>query len=171
MNRETVGLTIMDAQPFHNGHCELINEMLNTCSVGIILLSTLKERTNEHPLSYEERKLMIKNCYPNEIDNILFVSKYDERKLENSDQWFNRIWGQCVAMYSVCPTHYFSGRDGELEKNISKRMQLVTLHNNSSKSKSIRNSASKGDYQKMYLNMHPVNALIFQTISEDIIRA
>ena len=168
MNRLDVGLTILNAQPLHNGHCEVIDTMLETCGVGIVLLSTGGERTRQYPLSYEERELMIKHCYPDEYECSLFVAPYEERKLENDSMWFHRVWGKCITILSSCPTHYFSARNEDLDRRIGEQMVKINCQDTMVRSQNIRSGALKGDFSLANKHMHPMNAQMFKMIIEGV---
>ena len=53
-------------QPFHNGHKNLFDKMLNECNHATLILGSAQEsRTAKNPFNVEERIFMIKNVYGN----------------------------------------------------------------------------------------------------------
>lgn len=60
-----IALLIGRWQPFHKGHKYLINKAREDFERIVIGVgSSQKSRTPENPLSYEEREVTIKSCYP-----------------------------------------------------------------------------------------------------------
>lgn len=75
-------------QPFHRGHHQVVDEYREEYDLEIAIGSSEKEGTEENPLSFEERKKLIKSCYPDiEIKGIAD---------EDSGEEGNRIWLQKV---------------------------------------------------------------------------
>lgn len=66
MNKHKHGLAVMRCQPFHIGHINLINHMLEDCDAVTVVLGSIQEkRTEKNPFSYQQRKEMIQNYYKN----------------------------------------------------------------------------------------------------------
>ncbi len=79
------GLVIGRFQPFHYGHQHIINEVLLSGKTPIILLGCGGDET-KNPLTYSQRKELIKLIYPD--TEIIFKCVYDR---ENWTEWFDDV--------------------------------------------------------------------------------
>lgn len=78
------GLISMRAQPFHRGHQEIVNEILLKGLTPIMVLGSSNHGRNlgKNPLTYAQRKELIRLIYPN--IPIVFVRGVD---YANWDEW------------------------------------------------------------------------------------
>lgn len=70
-------------QPFHKGH-EKIIERHKDEELCIIIGSSNKSRTNDNPLSTDERKEIIKSCYPE-------INLYSVNDYKSDQKWIESI--------------------------------------------------------------------------------
>ncbi|MFT4892999.1 MAG: nicotinamide-nucleotide adenylyltransferase [Candidatus Nanohaloarchaea archaeon] len=71
-------------QPFHLGHQKVIEEYRAEYSLKIVIGSAGKSRTEENPLTAEEREKIIRECYP----DIEILYKEDH---ESDKQWIKDL--------------------------------------------------------------------------------
>jgi bifunctional NMN adenylyltransferase/nudix hydrolase len=96
MKQYDVGVCIMRAQPFHNGHLHLIEQaMLNTKKVIILLGSANKASNIKNPFSFDERAKMI-------CDTLTHLDGVSGRQ-DTPEAWINRA--------SVLPLKDFTYND------------------------------------------------------------
>lgn len=61
------GLCVMRCQPFHIGHANIINTMLEKCGMVTVVLGSIQvqrsDQDEKNPFNYLQRKQMIKNYY------------------------------------------------------------------------------------------------------------
>ena len=75
-------------QPFHNGHKAVIERALELAhEVVIVVGSSFTARSLRNPFTFEERKAMIKACFPTERVHIVPVSDYPF----DDDKWVSAI--------------------------------------------------------------------------------
>jgi bifunctional NMN adenylyltransferase/nudix hydrolase len=88
MKKYRHGLAVMRAQPFHSGHRSLVDKMMEDCSyITIILGSIAEKRTLNNPFTFEERRTMIVNVYP-ERKNVNIFGLAD---IPNDDDWCDYV--------------------------------------------------------------------------------
>lgn len=75
-------------QPFHRGHHQVVEEYQEKYDLEIAIGSSEKEETEENPLSFEERKKLIRNCYPD--IRIIGVSDEDNGE-EGNQKWLQKV--------------------------------------------------------------------------------
>jgi nicotinamide-nucleotide adenylyltransferase len=62
LKRYNYGLAIMRLQPFHFGHVQLIDRIIDECNHVVVGIGSAQEkRTYNNPFSYEERKKMVES--------------------------------------------------------------------------------------------------------------
>jgi bifunctional NMN adenylyltransferase/nudix hydrolase len=77
------GITVMRAQPFHKGHARLIDVMLHECEEVTVLIGSAQESgSQKNPFNFEQRELMIENCY--DLDNVFIIGIHD---INNPKEW------------------------------------------------------------------------------------
>lgn len=79
-------------QPFHEGHYKVVNHLKDNYSkVEILIGSKNTSRTLDNPLTFEERKKIIENCFP----NIKITGIEDEEKdKEGNKKWVKKLEGK-----------------------------------------------------------------------------
>lgn len=78
-------------QPFHEGHKNVVEEYRDKFDVfKIIVGSADKEREEENPLTFEERKEIIHECFP---DIEVLPLKDEEKTEEGNREWVEKIEG------------------------------------------------------------------------------
>jgi len=116
-SKKKFGLINGRFQPFHKGHQEIINEILLEDLIPIIVLgsSNKKRDLNKNPLTYAQRKELIRLVYPN--IPIVFVRGVD---YENWDIWYEEL------IHLVGKT-----LSNEFDRDTNKRLQddLIIFHN------------------------------------------
>jgi len=77
-------------QPFHLGHRNVIEEEReNFDSFVIVIGSADKGRTEDNPLTFEERKELVKSCFP-EIE-IVELEDAESKQEEDNQEWCQRL--------------------------------------------------------------------------------
>lgn len=95
-----LGYIIGRFNPLHLGHHNLIEYLLSNCDDHIIFIGSSNEsRTNKNPLTFEERKSLIKLYYPN--TNIL--SMPDNISI---DIWKNEFHSKINNYINASKKHY-----------------------------------------------------------------
>lgn len=75
-------------QPFHQGHYNVIEEYREKYDLTIVVGSAGESRTEENPLSFEERKEIIESCVP----DIEIIGLEDEEKDEDGNKrWIEKL--------------------------------------------------------------------------------
>lgn len=99
------GFTIMRAQPFHLGHKTIIERIQSDGRVPIVLLGSINEaQTLRNPLSFEERKELIRNEFP----GIRVLGVPDS---QNWDTWRSHI----IAVVPKDIPMYYAHQDEDLQ--------------------------------------------------------
>ncbi len=82
------GMFIGRCQPFHKGHIEIINEILLNGRTPIVVLGSSNQHRNmnKNPLTYAQRKELIRLVFPN--INILFIRAID---YDSWDKWYDEL--------------------------------------------------------------------------------
>ncbi|MFB6208073.1 MAG: adenylyltransferase/cytidyltransferase family protein [Candidatus Nanohaloarchaea archaeon] len=75
-------------QPFHLGHKQVIDQYREDYEIVIVVGSASESRTEENPLSFEERKELIHECYPGA--NIVPQRDY-EKNDEGNQKWIEEV--------------------------------------------------------------------------------
>lgn len=74
-------------QPFHLGHYKVIEERLNDFDNFVVIVGSAgKARSDENPLTFEERKSLIQACFP----SLEIIPLEDKGKTEDG----NRKWAE-----------------------------------------------------------------------------
>lgn len=80
-------------QPFHNGHKDLIEKALERSVEVIVFIGSVQEsRTNKNPYTFEERRAMILNVFP---ERVKVVPLKDS---PTNEQWIETIKQTLVDM-------------------------------------------------------------------------
>ena len=76
-------------QPFHNGHESVVKKYRDDYDEFCIVIgSSEKEGTKNNPLSFEERKKVIQECFP----DLKVLSLADEEKDEKGNKkWISKL--------------------------------------------------------------------------------
>ena len=100
-----IGLAVIRAQPFHNGHGHLIATMLADSETGIVLLggkdSPLDAR---NPFTYQERAQMLKNACPSARLRIGGINDIGCPPL-----WAAHVMFETWEQFKLQPTAYYAG--------------------------------------------------------------
>jgi len=106
-------LAVMRCQPLHFGHIRLIDEAMKDRPVVLVLGSTQEHGTSRNPLTYSERKRMVKTYYNNlGLWNRMFVMGMpDTFSLDWADRVFEKI-ARVAPQYRI--THVYGGTDYDL---------------------------------------------------------
>lgn len=73
-------------QPFHNGHLHIFNQALKWSDNILVIVGSVNEpRTPKNPFTYQERCLLIKNCF-DKTSNLTFEGVEDSKY--NDRSWF-----------------------------------------------------------------------------------
>lgn len=109
---ERVGLAVMRLQPFHLGHCRIINNMIQQCETAIVCIGSAQEkRTKHNPYTVEERITMLRNVYG---DRIKFIPLTDIGAA-NPKQWVNYICDKIIKLGLTAPTDYYTGSEADAQ--------------------------------------------------------
>ncbi len=101
------GFLVLRAQPFHIGHQSLIDKMLAECTHVTVVLGSIQEQgSHRNPFSFDERKQMIQNVYPN--INIMGIAD-----INNATTWGKYVVDCITKNYpdQPKPDTYYAGSD------------------------------------------------------------
>ena len=86
-------------QPFHRGHRKVIEDKRKDYDdFCIVIGSKEKEKTEDNPLSFEERKEIIEACYP----DIEIIGISDEEKNDKGNKkWLEKVEEKSGADYII----------------------------------------------------------------------
>ncbi|QKQ98645.1 adenylyltransferase/cytidyltransferase family protein [Candidatus Nanohaloarchaea archaeon] len=102
-------------QPFHQGHREVVEEYIDEHELAIAIGSANEEGSEENPLSFEERKEIIRACYP-EIE-VVGLEDFDEDE-EGNFRWLKELKENTSAEKVISQNNLVKRlvrEDGELE--------------------------------------------------------
>jgi len=101
-------LAVMRLQPMHEGHKILIEKMLELCDDVIIAVGSAQEsRTDKNPFSYEERKKMLLDVFPD--SKTLSIIPLADIGAKSKKEWTDYLIKELKKNSLPSPTHYFSG--------------------------------------------------------------
>ena len=90
-----IGVFIGRFQPFHIGHYDAINQIIQECDlVKIIIGSSNKSRTKDNPLTFEERKKIIES---QKIKNTIIFGLKD---IKDDDNWCKNLL-KLIGKYDI----------------------------------------------------------------------
>lgn len=75
-------------QPFHEGHKQVVDSYIDEYELVLAIGSASEEGTEENPLSFEDRKKIIRGCYP-EVE-IVGLEDF-ERDDEGNRKWLEHL--------------------------------------------------------------------------------
>jgi bifunctional NMN adenylyltransferase/nudix hydrolase len=89
----SIGIYIGRFQPIHNGHKSIIDSILKNEDFVIIIIGSKNKNNQRNPFSYEERKTIIEELYPNKNIYIKGLDDFDNDNIwiENLDSIINEI--------------------------------------------------------------------------------
>lgn len=109
-----VGLMIGRFQPLHNRHKEIIDYMLQECSVVVIGIGSAQLCYGKrHPFTVHERELMVRLVFP--TDKIKIIKLHDITIDGNPEQWVVDVRWMDYVLDEIkknnipAPTDYYSG--------------------------------------------------------------
>ena len=82
---ERVGVFMGRCQPFSNAHNDIIQEMIRDGIKPVIILGSINKNDERNPLTFEERKALIKKIYP---FGVKIVGLPDQ---DNWEDWMNSV--------------------------------------------------------------------------------
>ena len=86
--RYRYGMVIGRFQPFHYGHECIITRALNECEYVVVIIGSAQEsRLPHNPLTAEERISMIRECFWDEQNRLLFLPLEDRPAINNDSSW------------------------------------------------------------------------------------
>ena len=80
------GLFVGRCQPFTNGHNAIIQKIIRNGKIPIMILGSIDKINEKNPLSFEDRKKVIKKVYP--VSGIKFIGLEDKN---NWNKWFDNV--------------------------------------------------------------------------------
>ena len=111
-----VGLMVGRFQPLHDGHCKIINKMIQDCETAIVCLgSAQKSRELHDPWTVEERMQMIKNvygAYNNKGEYVgcrVKIVPLNDLGAANPEQWTDYIFEKLAKLGLPEPMDYYTG--------------------------------------------------------------
>ena len=113
-------------EPIHKGHQLLIDEAFKLeKNVAILICSSQESRTRQNPLSYEERKELIKKIYPKAI-----IIPVPDMGIGNNEKWGDFLL-DTLKKYDCEPTFFVTGeeerRESWFRKEILKEMKIIKI--------------------------------------------
>ena len=118
MSNKRVGLIVGRFQPLHEGHCRIINTMIQSCETAIVCLgSAQKSRELDNPWTVEERMTMLRNvygAYSNKGEylgcRIKIVPLVDlGASSARPEEWTDYVFEKLDKLDLPNPTDYFTG--------------------------------------------------------------
>ncbi len=104
-----VGLVHGRFQPFHNGHKFLVDQMLNECDLGVVLIGSVGKIDNKNPYDLETRKEMIRAVYERNKKLLIGANIDLDSPYSKTAQW-DVVFSSCVlSLTGHLPTHVFVG--------------------------------------------------------------
>lgn len=101
-----LGFMVGRMQPIHKGHQQLIDLGLEMCEKFVILLGSSNEsRTKNNPLTFEERKSLIKAIYGDRVEVYPIVNI----GIGYVPEWGNYIMNTIKFYYGELPDFYIGG--------------------------------------------------------------
>lgn len=117
-----VGLTIMRAQPLHEGHESIIRKMITECDIVVVLLGSAQESgTEKNPFTAKQRARMIKNIFGTGV----LVAGIDD--LGNIDLWVGYVLAHVWKQFHITPDVYYCGGEWDGPRFASAGLNLVNL--------------------------------------------
>lgn len=150
-------------EPIHKGHQLLIDEAYKLQKdVAILICSSQESRTSHNPLSFEERKELIKKIYPKAI-----IIPVPDMGIGNNEGWGDFLLS-VLKEYNCEPKFFVTGeeerRESWFRKEILKKMKIIKI----SRSKIVI-SATELREDIRNNNLEKIKEFIPQEIIEDII--
>ncbi len=110
------GLYVGRFQPIHNGHCDVIKAMLESCAEVIIAVgSAQKYGTLDNPFSYSTRAMLIYDAFALASDRIHIVPIFDREKPSNDASWGEYLLENVTKLTGKTPDVVFEGYETERE--------------------------------------------------------
>ena len=78
------GIILGRFQPFHNGHNSIVQDIILDNLEPIIIIGSTNIKNNKNPLSFKERKELIKEIYP----KVIIIPSKD---YNSWDEWFDNL--------------------------------------------------------------------------------
>ena len=101
-----IGLIVGRFQPFHNGHADTVNNIIQDCSVVIIGLGSAQlSRERHNPWTVDERKEMLRNVYGDRIR----VVPLKDLNASTPAEWTNYVIEKAANIGLPAPTDYYTG--------------------------------------------------------------
>lgn len=118
METKRVGLVVGRLQPFHAGHSNIINRMIEECETAIVCIgSAQKSREKHDPWTIEERMEMLKNVYGAFSNNGEYLGSrikiipLVDIGAATPQQWVDYIIEKIKKLGLGEPTDYFTGSE------------------------------------------------------------
>ncbi len=151
-------------EPIHKGHQLLIDEAFKLeKNVAILICSSQESRTRQNPLSYEERKELIKKIYPKAI-----IIPVPDMGIGNNEKWGDFLL-DTLKKYDCEPTFFVTGeeerRESWFRKEILKEMKIIKI----SRSKIVI-SATKLRKDIRENNINKIKEFLPQEIVDDVLK-
>jgi cytidyltransferase-like protein len=103
----SVGLTIGRFQPCHQGHCRIINRMIEDCKIAIVGLGSAGvPRSRSNPFTVEERTIMLREIYG---DRIKILPLKDLGATGSTNDWIDYVLEKINRIGLPNPDHLYSG--------------------------------------------------------------
>ena len=106
----SLSFCVMRAQPFHNGHAELVVKMLRCDEAAVFLAACQDYRTHKNPWTFAERKVMIEQAIGPVIPQGRKLSIFPLVDISDPEHWAEYVVHELLThFYDEQPTEYYCG--------------------------------------------------------------
>ena len=105
-----LGLIIGRFQGFHKGHQYMIEKALELCELVLVYIGSSQESyTERNPFTYEERKEMIRKCFPDKGE--LFILPLPDAGVGDNEDWGTYVLNKTKEDIGMDPDLIISGME------------------------------------------------------------
>jgi len=109
-----ITVNVRNLLAFPEGHKILIRKMVDTCDEIIIAIGSSQEsKTDKNPFSYEERKKMLEDAFPE--SGTFSIMPLADIGAKSKKEWTDYLARELEKNSLALPTHYFSGSKEDSE--------------------------------------------------------
>lgn len=166
-----LGFLVGRFQLLHLGHEDMINKALYLCDrVAVFVGSSQESGTAKNPLSYEERKAMLKAVYGDKIE----IYPLPDIGVGNNSKWGDYVLQTVFNSLGTIPDVFISGKesrrngwfDSEAGQGIAELYVSKTVEISASE---MRRYVIDGDVTEWHKYTNPVLWKIYDKLKENVI--